>query len=987
MSGPTTYLDDPDEPEEEPRSFAFDFSYWSFDGSLKEENGYYGPDKSHPNGGQFVGQQQVYNDLGVGVLKNAWEGYNTTLFAYGQTGSGKSWSIVGYGVNKGVVPILCEELFKGIDKKKEAGDKTEYEILFSMLEIYMEEVRDLLSTKKKRKGGLRIRQHPNKGFYADGLTNVAVADYDDIAARMEAGTANRTVAATRMNATSSRAHTIVGITFVQRAKNAAGETTDKTAVVNLVDLAGSERAANTGATGSRLKEGAAINQSLSSLGNCIAALADRSAGKKVRVPFRNSSLTKLLKNALGGNSKTIMIAAISPADINYEESLSTLRYADRAKQIKTVAKVNEDPTEKLIRELQEENKKLKEMLASGKLPAPRDDDDSEEEEDGDLTDAEKAALRKELEEEYKVAMEENARAMEAMKKTFEQKLNEAKKGDSGTTRQIESNKKRKTVAHIYNLNFDPQLSGRIVHFIEGDHVTVGNQKGDPCNITLMGPSILPQHAEFTVKGDKFHVKQSDPDARVLVNGDQIHRLTAVTHGDRLMFGSTQLYVFCMPKKPEPDVTFESAQEEIATKSGEIEPPSEQKSKKRCLLQEDLVDLRPDVAVANSISEELDKQKSFEIILLSPEARGLATGRLEIFVRVVDLVTGLEWIWSREKFLDRKCVMDEMFAKFEDGEKWQPLPEDDPFEEDDDTEVLVGSVKVWLGSLAYSIDIREQLDITDYRGNKVGQLNIELVPCSAKGREFTDSDDVWIEGPDELVGKDFHFVVRIKNALGLPERYSNIYAEYQLADVTKDTSKNANGAKKDPSGTSASQQTNTVTPTAVTVNTMAASDTDFVWSLATYVIKTKVVKEGPNPAWNHTYQFDYVPASEQLVKYLRSGAVYVLIKGQQRPVATHPKTAVATKETMKKRSNRRVSIDSKISQSEKTRLSMELALMSKKADKAEKRMTHVKRMVYLAEQYEKPRLRTKLIHDVLYAQSEEAAEKCLKQIPKEKVIGK
>ena len=168
-----------------------------------------------------------------------------------------------------------------------------------------------------------------------------------------------------MNATSSRAHTIITINFVQKYKNPAGKEMSKSSMINLVDLAGSERADQTGATGDRLKEGAAINLSLTSLGNVISALAENSSGKNVRVPYRDSVLTKLLMNALGGNSKTIMVAAVSPADINYDESLSTLRYADRAKQIKCKALVNEDPTEKLIKSLQEENAKLKELLKSG----------------------------------------------------------------------------------------------------------------------------------------------------------------------------------------------------------------------------------------------------------------------------------------------------------------------------------------------------------------------------------------------------------------------------------------------------------------------------------------------------------------------------------------------------------------------------------------------------------------------------------------------
>ncbi|KAA0200543.1 hypothetical protein HAZT_HAZT008047 [Hyalella azteca] len=271
----------------------------------------------------------VYADLGKGILDSAWQGYNATLFAYGQTGSGKSWSVIGYEPNKvakfdtlSIVPLLCEDIFKGI---KEKGAAVQCEVQFSMLEIYNEVVRDLLQP-KQGKGGLKIREHPKRGFYAEGLKTTMVTSYEDMNQKMQQGTINRTIASTNMNATSSRAHTIVGIKFIQKSKNATNVETAKTATINLVDLAGSERVEATGATGDRLKEGASINLSLTKLGDCIHALAEQSNGKKnVRVPFRSSTLTKLLRNALGGNSKTVMIAAISPADINFDETISTLR--------------------------------------------------------------------------------------------------------------------------------------------------------------------------------------------------------------------------------------------------------------------------------------------------------------------------------------------------------------------------------------------------------------------------------------------------------------------------------------------------------------------------------------------------------------------------------------------------------------------------------------------------------------------------------------
>ena len=178
-----------------------------------------------------------------------------------------------------------------------------------------------------------------------------------------------------------------------------------------MDLAGSEKASKTGATGDRLKEGCAINQSLTSLGNVINALAEKSMGKTgVVIPYRDSALTRMLQNALGGNSKTIMICAISPADFNYEETISTLRYASRAKKIQNKAVVNEDPQDKLIRMLKEENDKLKkELAARGGAP-------------GQVADEEAAAKLKEMEEQ----MRANQRAMEDMQKTWEQKLAEAK---------------------------------------------------------------------------------------------------------------------------------------------------------------------------------------------------------------------------------------------------------------------------------------------------------------------------------------------------------------------------------------------------------------------------------------------------------------------------------------------------------------------------------------------------------------------------------
>lgn len=213
------------------------------------------------------------------------------------------------------------------------------------------------------KGGLNVREHKTLGVYVQDLSKHPVDSYAAIDEKMEEGQRNRTIGSTQMNATSSRAHTVITIEFKQ-IEIIEGRPKEKFSVINLVDLAGSEKAGATGATGDRLKEGAAINLSLTMLGQCISVLADKASGKRKNevVPYRNSSLTRLLQNALGGNSKTIMICAVSPAFLNFEETLSTLRYADNAKKIQNKAVINESVQDRMIRELKAENAKLKDML-------------------------------------------------------------------------------------------------------------------------------------------------------------------------------------------------------------------------------------------------------------------------------------------------------------------------------------------------------------------------------------------------------------------------------------------------------------------------------------------------------------------------------------------------------------------------------------------------------------------------------------------------
>ena len=319
-------------------------------------------------------QDTVYQDLGKGTIAKAIEGFNGTVFAYGQTGSGKTYSMMGYE-GDGIIPRLNKDLMAAVEKCKVDDPTNEFLVTVSYLEIYNEVIKDLLNPSDKH---LKIREHPDMGIYVEGLAELVVSSAGDITELIEQGNKVRSVAATQMNARSSRSHSCFTIKVSQRKKEDMGNgqerTTKLNSKLNLVDLAGSERAGKTKASGQQLKEGAAINKSLSALGNVINALSSAGSKKERHIPYRDSKLTRLLQESLGGNSRTVMIATISPAQDNYEETVSTLKYASRAKKIENKAKRNEDISQKVIRQLKEEIEELRRQLAlaaSGKRPGQK----------------------------------------------------------------------------------------------------------------------------------------------------------------------------------------------------------------------------------------------------------------------------------------------------------------------------------------------------------------------------------------------------------------------------------------------------------------------------------------------------------------------------------------------------------------------------------------------------------------------------------------
>ncbi|XP_060124652.1 kinesin-like protein KIF17 isoform X4 [Zootoca vivipara] len=301
--------------------------------------------------------EQIYNEIAYPLIEGVTEGYNGTIFAYGQTGSGKSFTMQGIqdpSSQKGIIPRAFEHLFESV----QCAENSKFLVRASYLEIYNEDIRDLLGTNTKQK--LELKEHPEKGVYVKGLSLHTVHSIAQCERIMEMGWKNRAVGYTLMNKDSSRSHSIFTINMEIYVVDERGQDHLRAAKLNLVDLAGSERQSKTGAVGERLKEATKINLSLSALGNVISALAD---GRCRHVPYRDSKLTRVLQDSLGGNTKTLMVACLSPADNNYDETLSTLRYAHRAKNIRNKPRINEDPKDALLREYQEEIKKLRAILA------------------------------------------------------------------------------------------------------------------------------------------------------------------------------------------------------------------------------------------------------------------------------------------------------------------------------------------------------------------------------------------------------------------------------------------------------------------------------------------------------------------------------------------------------------------------------------------------------------------------------------------------
>uniref|UniRef100_A0AAQ6A3W8 plus-end-directed kinesin ATPase n=1 Tax=Amphiprion ocellaris TaxID=80972 RepID=A0AAQ6A3W8_AMPOC len=549
MSGNTTTILNPKQPKEN-KSFNFDFSYWSH---------------TTPEDINYASQMQVYKDIGEEMLLHAFEGYNVCIFAYGQTGAGKSYTMMGRQEKdqQGIIPLV---------KQKIVLTYNETQVLVSYMEIYCERVRDLLNPKNK--GNLRVREHPLMGPYVEDLSKLAVTSYNDIQDLMDSGNKARTVAATNMNETSSRSHAVFNIIFTQKKHDMETDnTSEKVSKISLVDLAGSERADSTGAKGTRLKEGANINKSLTTLGKVISALAELNKKKKKVesfIPYRDSVLTWLLRENLGGNSRTAMVAALSPADINYDETLSTLRYADRAKQIRCNAVINEDPNNRLVRELKEEVARLKDLLYAQGLGDIIESDPSpslsvlssragsiSNLHDRIFSPASEEAIERLKETEKIIAelnetWEEKLRRTEAIRMEREALLAEmgvAMREDGGTVGVFSPKK----TPHLVNLNEDPLMSECLLYYIKDGTTKVGRENAKSRqDIVLSGHFIRDEHCTFSSttgpQGEGCVVLEPCEGAETYVNGKRVTSPIVLRSGNRIIMGKSHVFRFNDPEQ-------------------------------------------------------------------------------------------------------------------------------------------------------------------------------------------------------------------------------------------------------------------------------------------------------------------------------------------------------------------------------------------------------------------------------------------------------
>ncbi|KAJ8950363.1 hypothetical protein NQ314_007900 [Rhamnusium bicolor] len=803
----------------QPKTFAFDHCFCSVD----------------PIRDGFASQEVVFDCLGRDILDNAFQGYNACIFAYGQTGSGKSYTMMGSQDNKGIIPRLCDALFGQIAKQQ--SSELMYKVEVSYMEIYNEKVHDLLDP-QTHKQSLKVREHNVLGPYVDGLSQLAVTSFQDIDNLMAEGNKSRTVAATNMNSESSRSHAVFTVILTQTLTDPkSGVSGEKVSRMSLVDLAGSERAVKTGAVGERLKEGSNINKSLTTLGLVISKLADQSSRSKNKdkfVPYRDSVLTWLLKDNLGGNSKTVMVATISPAADNYEETLSTLRYADRAKRIINHAVVNEDPNARIIRELTQEK----------------------------LSESEK--LYKEVSQTWEEKLMKTERIQNERQQALEK---------MGISIQDSGIKVEKNKYYLVNLNADPYLNELLVYYLK-EHTVVGARSigsGKEPDIQLSGLGIQPEHCIITIEDSGLFLEPLS-NARSCVNGSQVGKKTQLRHGDRIVWGNHHYFrVNCPrsistsePQTPAQNIDYNFARDELMTNELSNDPiqaaiarlekqheedkqvalekqrieyekqfqqlrnmvspstpyspytyeslrigfskttpctPTTQMKVERWAQERDemfrrsIGQLKEDILRANSLvkeasflAEEMGRQTKFSVTLQIPPANLSPNRRKGAFVSEPAILvkrTNSSQVWSMEKLENKIIDMRELYEDQKNRDHYE-IKSPDPFFESQENHNLIGVANIFLECLFHDVTLNYHTPIISQQGEVAGRLQIELSRVSGSfpqdriSEAASDSSSEYSHEDDDQGNSQVTVRVHIRQASGLPISLAHfVFCQYSF----------------------------------------------------------------------------------------------------------------------------------------------------------------------------------------------------------------
>jgi hypothetical protein len=790
--GSKTYIADPDTGEE--RDFKYDFSFQSHS-------------DSEPGIGEWATQDTVMKTLGIPVLNAALEGRNVSLFAYGQTGAGKSFSMLGkVGVPEleGIIPRSCKEIFRRM--KEETDPLITITVDIQVVEVYCEIVNDLLSDRKVwPSNGHKPRLTPKFGYVVDTITKPCFT-YDDIWSAMEFADKNRSVGSHALNPESSRAHTIYQINYCRQQKNEQGKVMEQVqAKLNLIDLAGSERTDSAGTTGQMLKEGNAINLSLTALGGCIKALSEN---KKPN--FRDSKLTLLLQASMTGG-KVIMIAALSPASICFNETLSTLKFADRIKQvkIKSTKNVSTDPVaemkkamEELRAKMQAEIDALKGAGATGAIAS----DPSKVAELQSLLEEKKQAESK-MAEDLKSRLAE----LESGGADRQQRANEINNMQAAAFQGLSTVKsKDEKRPHFVNLHDDPRLAETLVYPFDAGQTTIGRtNRSNPPQIEFNGMGIIKDHCvvEWDEAAGKVFIEPHN-NSRTLVNGKKIAEKTELVHQNRVWLGNNYAMRFCFPghedagEKKEEDPDYFLAESEVAAEAQAALGTDGAMAKLTEELRHQLAEGDRKIDQANIIATDLGKE-----IIFAPKLYENRWTKETNVVVAVNFGGFSTLIWPWEKFNVRLTEMVNMWTEWEKNPDEVPSrPEDtDPFI--DKEPQLIGEADIWLNAVANMVEFSAQTSILSHFGQVEGKLSVELQPCDKNGNvgpwdDENDDLDPFVDDPSELLDTEITFEVRVSGVQldvgGGVCRYKKTFIRYKF-DI-QDSEEEWSQTKEDPNAT-------------------------------------------------------------------------------------------------------------------------------------------------------------------------------------------